>query len=272
MSDGSPKDEREHAKGPHHAIQLGWNVSVILNVQLEDTDKNPSSAVSLSIARVVSLSIKRIGTVPVFDPSWYTPTVYIFSILELNMAILTASIPIFWPLVASLAANKILIVNEIEIRTERIDNSFALSEQGKGFAGVDESGDGRTSRISVLGKNDTDKLHRNNSRLTRNKHHHKPSHSDSSDKELGLDIGPRSSHDSQRKLNLTHQTSGNSFGSGRLEDSIDMTHARYQNKFTQDWAVPDFDRPPKRDGEERMFTTSVERAEVPYDHIRALEK
>ncbi|KAJ4350461.1 uncharacterized protein N0V89_009082 [Didymosphaeria variabile] len=214
------------------------------------------------------------GTVPVFDPSWYTPTVYIFSILELNMAILTASIPIFWPLVTSFASNKILIVNEIEIRTERIDNSFALSDQGKGFAGagVDESHDGRTSRISVLGKNDTDKLHRNNSRLTRNKHHHKPSHSDSSDKELGLGIGHRSSQDSQRKLNLTHQASSNSFGSGRLEDSPDMTHARYQNKFTQDWAVPDFDRPPKGGSEERMFTTSVERAEVPYDHIRALEK
>jgi hypothetical protein len=186
------------------------------------------------------------------------------------MAILTASIPIFWPLVTSFAANKILIVNEIEIRTERIDNSFALSEQGKGFAGLGDD-NGRTSRTSGPTRSDTDKLHRNNSRLTRAKHHHKPSHSDSSDKELALDMGRRASQDSQRKLNLSHQTSSNSFGSGRLEDSSDLTHARYQNKFTQDWAVPDFDRP-KMGTDERMFTTSVERAEVPYDHLRTLEK
>lgn len=190
------------------------------------------------------------------------------------MAILTASIPIFWPLVTSFAANKILIVNEIEIRTERIDNNFALSEQGKGFAGVgdDDVPEGRTSRISVMGKS-PDKLHRNNSRLTRAKHHHKPSHSDSSDKELSIDIGHRASHESQRNLNLSHQTSSNSFGSGQLEDSPDLTHARYQNKFVQDWAVPDFDRPKAgRGGEERVFTTSVERAQVPFDHLRALEK
>jgi hypothetical protein len=126
--------------------------------------------------------------------------------------------------------------------------------------------------MSVAAKPQPENLHRNNSRLTRAKHHHKPSHSDASDKELALDNGPRASHDSQRKLHLSHQTSSASFGSGRLEDSTDLTHARYQNKFTQDWAVPDFGRPKRGTGEERMFTTSVERAEVPYDHLRALEK
>lgn len=204
------------------------------------------------------------------------------------MAILTASIPIFWPLVTSLAANKILIVNEIEIRTERIDNSFALSEQGKGFAGVaedDTSPDGgRTSRVSVVRKSEGgDRLHRTTSRLTRSTtHKHKPSTSDASDKEmgLGLDIGHRPSQDSQRKLNLSHQISANSFGSsgrGRLEDSAELTHARYQDKYTQDWAVPDFNPGGSKGGgsggvSEGLFTTSVERAQVPYDHIRALEK
>ncbi|KAJ4299100.1 hypothetical protein N0V90_004344 [Kalmusia sp. IMI 367209] len=231
-------------------------------------------AVTLSVARVIALSIRRIGTVPVFDPSYATPTVYIFSALEVNMAILTASIPIFWPLVTSLAANKILIVNEIEIRTERIDENYALADQGKSFGGIgeDEVPDGRTSRMSVFGKSDHDRLHRNNSRLTRNKH--KITHSNSSDKDLGIQIGRRSSSESQRKLNLTHQTSERSFSSfTKLEDSPDMTHARYQNKFMQDWAVPDFDSgAPKGGASEQMFTASVERAEIPYDHIRALEK
>ena len=228
--------------------------------------------VSLSIARVIAISIRRLGTVPVFDPSWATPTVFIFSILEINMAILTASIPIFWPLVTSLAMNKILIVNEIEIRTERVDNSFALADQGKSFSGVgeDEIPNGRTSRISVRAKS-MDRPRRNDSRLNRTKH--TPTHSDSSDKS-----GARSSHESQRKLHLTHQSSANSFssyskGSAKLEDSPDLTHARYQNKFTQEWAVPDFDAGAQKQGNpETVFTASVERAEIPYDHIRALEK
>lgn len=178
------------------------------------------------------------------------------------MAIITASIPIFWPLVTSLAMNKILIVNEIEIRTERVDNSFALADQGKSFAGVgeDEVPNGRTSRISVRAK-------------STNRTKHTPSHSDSSDQS-----GTRSSHESQRKLHLTHQSSANSFSSfskglAKLEDSPDLTHARYQNKFTQDWAVPDFEAGAQKQGNpETVFTASVERAEVPYDHIRALEK
>lgn len=122
---------------------------------------NYHSVVSLSIARLVSLCIKRAGTTPVFDPSFNTPRVYVFSILEINIAILTASIPIFWPVVAnSFATNKILVVNEIEIRTDRRGSAGnALETGGLGgnvnvgmgmpCPGLEMDTPGRTSRMSV---------------------------------------------------------------------------------------------------------------------------
>ncbi|KAF2009687.1 hypothetical protein BU24DRAFT_358434, partial [Aaosphaeria arxii CBS 175.79] len=71
--------------------------------------------VAMSIGRQVTLSTNRAGTVPILDMTYHTPPIYLFSVLEINLAIMCASIPIFWPLVSSIAANKILVVNEVEI-------------------------------------------------------------------------------------------------------------------------------------------------------------
>ncbi|KAF2676194.1 hypothetical protein K458DRAFT_352169 [Lentithecium fluviatile CBS 122367] len=242
-------------------------------------------ACSLSLARVIALSYRRVGTIPVFDVTYYTATVYIFSVLEIDIAIICASIPIFWPLVASFASNKILIVNEIEVRTERRSEAIGLAEHGHaGFGEMDFDGDGRASRMSMsvlAAKSDIEKEHRSPSHLQRSmsrQHRHKRS-STSSHKAVGISIGARPSQDSQRDLNpnLTPQTSNHSFGSSNksagLAPSPDNTHARYADKYTQEWAVPNFDSGiPVPTSPERAFTTTVERAEVPYDHIRALEK
>jgi hypothetical protein len=240
------------------------------------------------MARVIALSHRRVGTIPVFDVTYHTATVYIFSVLEIDVAILCASIPIFWPIVASLASNKILIVNEIEVRTERRSEAIGLAEHGQaGFGDMDFDGEGRASRMSVLvnNKSDMEKMHRTSSRLQRTmsrQHRHKPSTS-SSHKGVGISIGSRPSQDSMRDLNpsikLSRQASSNSFGSGKqgsgLAPSSDNTHARYADKYMQEWAVPDFEsRAPTRLplSPERTFIPGVERAEVPYDHIRAVEK
>jgi len=242
------------------------------------------SAVILAIARVGALSRNRVGTVPTFDPSFYTPTVYIFSALELNIAILTASIPIFWPFVASLTANKILIINEIEIHTERIDDSFALADRGKGIPSVtstynEEEPPSKSKSLGNFGAAVQRSLSRG--------HKHKPHLSDATDKDLAVDLGARASQDSQRGLaSLSHQSSDTSMAAAsQLEHSPDLTHARYKSKFVQDWAVPDFDGTSgiggssgrKKEGaaaeREGMFTASVERAEVrPFDYIRTVDK
>jgi len=237
----------------------------------------------LSFARVIALSYRRVGTVPVFDVTFYTATVYIFSVLEIDVAILCASIPIFWPLVASFASNKILIVNEIEVRTERRSEAIGLAEHGQaGFGEMDFDG-GRTSRMSVLAstKSDMEKVHGSNLRTQRSmsrQHRQKPSTA-SLHKGVGISIGSRPSQDSMRDLNprrspsLSQKTSNGSFtvstntqGSA-LAPSSDNTHARYADKYMQQWAVPDFDsRAPV------VMPASPERAQIPFDHIRAVEK
>lgn len=256
------------------------------------------SVVTLSIARLISLCIKRAGTVPVFDVTYATPAIYLFSVLEINIAILCASIPIFWPLVSSLAGNKILVVNEIEVRTDRRNSqSIALADQGAdkgvggGFAGAREDTEGRTSRISVLankidGKTGLGLSMTRSTSPSRSKHRH--SHKPSSTSITTLSRGgknmlnalshteSRTSRESQR--NLAHQGSIGSLsmsgspqdGSGPLEQvrsSGSISH--YQDRYVQDLVVPDFD---KSSSGNAAHTTTVERAEIPFDHIRAWEK
>lgn len=106
---------------------------------------------------VVSLSIRRLGSVPVFDPTFATPLVYITSVLEVNMAIICASIPIFWPLgQASFGKNNILVVNEIVVKT---DSGDAVRNAGpgrsvdtadaNGLSVLQLGGDGRASHMET---------------------------------------------------------------------------------------------------------------------------
>jgi hypothetical protein len=54
--------------------------------------------------------------------TYYTPVVFLLGVLEVNIAILAASLPIFWPVIATLATNKIFVVNEIEINVEHVSH------------------------------------------------------------------------------------------------------------------------------------------------------
>ena len=252
----------------------GWSVERSLACCY--TDPNVHSVALLSVARMISLSIKRAGTVPIFDPTWATPPIYICSVLEVNIAIICASIPIFWPFVTSLAMNKILVVNEIEVRTDRRESQnyhSGLAEQGAGLGlgGHPDLDKGIASRIDVLGNASDSKKH------TRGK----SKSSNTSAKGLGMNIelGTRMSTDSQRSL--SHQTSlgdisFSSISPPELNNPLDPPRnpscAQYADRYAQAWAVPDFDKTyPGRTGG-NTYTTTVERAEIPYDHIKALER
>jgi hypothetical protein len=183
--------------------------------------------VSLSIARMVSISIKRAGTVPIFDPTFATPLVYISSVLEINMTILCASIPIFWPLVVEGWRGKgILVVNEIEIRTDSYSSAaldVGLAEQGAnvgtvGVPGLEmEMNDGRTSRMSAMAYGREKEmggggflLSRSGSMLMRSgskKHRSRPSVSSVHTRSASIGLGRRVSQESQCGLNLHHQPS-----------------------------------------------------------------
>lgn len=255
---------------------------------------------SMSICRMVALSINRAGTIPILDMTFHTPPVYIFSILEVNLAIMLASIPIFWPLVISIASNKILVVNEVEVRTDiRDSQNIRLSEQG-GSYGFEMDGEldkgGRTSRLSILvgGKDDRSikepsrlqkalsKRHQITSRSHNRSNpasHHSPSRS--------IVLSNRISSESQQ--NLAHQPSSaalSSFSSSppdpnhTLDPSRNASITHYQDRYVQDWVVPGFDKDSNSEGtnvngapdRDTGNRTVVERAEVPFDHLRALDK
>jgi hypothetical protein len=179
--------------------------------------------------------------------------VYICSVLEVNVAILVASIPIFWPLVEKFAANKILVVNEIEVRTSRRSSM----RDSVGFIDIGDNG-GRVSRMSIniSGKN------------ARSQNMPPTSFPDKD-----IELGRRLSQESGREL--APKTSVGSFGSESRNGSIE----HYQDRYVAAMVVPDFD---KLDGHAGNlgrgtlnFTTRVERAEraeIPFDHIKALTK
>jgi hypothetical protein len=167
------------------------------------TELTRSSVCAVSIGRLISLSVNRAGTVPVLDMPYHTPVVYLFSVLEVNIAIIAASIPIFWPVISTLASNKIWVVNEIEVRVEdtsrgsvSTNGEIGLEERGSWskLDSKDEYG-GRTkaNRLSVITKSYdlTD---------SRNGHRHKASNTSSIGRTMGLELGTRVSQDSQRNL------------------------------------------------------------------------
>jgi hypothetical protein len=55
---------------------------------------------------------------PELDPTWYTPLTVISTCLEVNMAVLCASIPIFWPVLKNFRILKILVTKEVILKSE----------------------------------------------------------------------------------------------------------------------------------------------------------
>ncbi|KAK8169894.1 hypothetical protein IWX90DRAFT_192216 [Phyllosticta citrichinensis] len=73
------------------------------------------------------------GSYPTYDPPWYAPPIVLTSDIEVNLAILTASMPIFWPFLASTFSGSISVVQEIIIRSETrksCDSQTHLSDLG----------------------------------------------------------------------------------------------------------------------------------------------
>lgn len=131
---------------------------------------------------------------------FYTPLIYIFSVLEVNIAIIAASIPIFWPVIHTLATNKIWVVNEIEVRVEATTRGSTSTtgdvEPGEHgpwtkLDSKDEYG-GQTRRLSVVAKS--------YDRPATRSHKHKPSTASSMGRTGALESASRYSQESQRNL------------------------------------------------------------------------
>ncbi|KAK2049735.1 hypothetical protein LZ31DRAFT_286401 [Colletotrichum somersetense] len=71
----------------------------------------------LGIFRVVGISHSRAGTYPTLDPSWYGCTPIVLAAVEVNLATICASLPVFWPTLQK-SIGQIFITKEVEITSE----------------------------------------------------------------------------------------------------------------------------------------------------------
>ncbi|KAK1979801.1 hypothetical protein LZ30DRAFT_761582 [Colletotrichum cereale] len=74
----------------------------------------------LSIWRLVELLASRVGTYPTLDVTWYTPLPMVLAILEIDVAAICASLPVFWPMLQE-SMGAIFVTREVKITTETVD-------------------------------------------------------------------------------------------------------------------------------------------------------
>ncbi|KAF6827198.1 hypothetical protein CMUS01_09113 [Colletotrichum musicola] len=91
-----------------------------------------SVVLMLAAWRLVALVRSRAGTYPTFDPTWYAPLPMLLSILEIDVAAICASLPVFWPVLSS-GIGGIFVTHEVkvEVTTEaRDDDDLELGGSG----------------------------------------------------------------------------------------------------------------------------------------------
>ncbi|KAI1372507.1 hypothetical protein F4677DRAFT_432442 [Hypoxylon crocopeplum] len=78
----------------------------------------------LTIWRLATLVEHRATTSPTFDPTWYAPISIMLGALEVNIASMCASVPIFWPTLKA-RLDEIFVTREVTITLNRRSNRFS---------------------------------------------------------------------------------------------------------------------------------------------------
>ena len=71
--------------------------------------------------RLQTITSHQAATYPTRDPTWYAPVTFILAAVEVDVAAICASIPIFYPVVAAAATEpwgRIFITHEVRITRE----------------------------------------------------------------------------------------------------------------------------------------------------------
>ncbi|TGJ78442.1 hypothetical protein E0Z10_g10320, partial [Xylaria hypoxylon] len=69
----------------------------------------------VSIWRLFIIIKSRAGTYPVVDPTFYAPQSIVFAALEVDLASIVASIPVFWPMLLSHSWGNIFVTQEVHV-------------------------------------------------------------------------------------------------------------------------------------------------------------
>lgn len=81
---------------------------------------------------MVTIVEHKAATYPTLDPTWYGPISILLASLEIDVAIICASVPVFWPVLTS-SLDRIFITREIKI------------ERNHRFSSIDENHDSNSS-------------------------------------------------------------------------------------------------------------------------------
>ncbi|KAG8167610.1 hypothetical protein KVR01_003299 [Diaporthe batatas] len=73
----------------------------------------------LSIWRLQSIVETRAATMPTFDPTWYGTTPIVLSCMEVDLAAVCASLPVFWPVIQRGIGSVIVVTHEVKITREQ---------------------------------------------------------------------------------------------------------------------------------------------------------
>lgn len=68
----------------------------------------------VSIWRLQTIIQTKATTYPVADPTWYGPKSIVLATIEVNLASICASIPVFWPILSQ-SLNKIFVTQEVHV-------------------------------------------------------------------------------------------------------------------------------------------------------------
>jgi hypothetical protein len=75
--------------------------------------------VAISVWRLYSICKHEAATAPYIDFTWWTPSMIVLSCLEIDLAIICASMPIFWPVIERSLAS-IFVSYEVKVTEEHV--------------------------------------------------------------------------------------------------------------------------------------------------------
>ncbi|KAK0615354.1 hypothetical protein B0T17DRAFT_541680 [Bombardia bombarda] len=98
----------------------------------------------LSAWRLASIVENKSTTYPTFDSTFYGPVGVLLGVMEVDLASICASVPVFWPLIRA-HMGEIFVTKEIEITHEDRSNYFELRRGRSGERSITGGGNGDDS-------------------------------------------------------------------------------------------------------------------------------
>lgn len=106
-----------------------------------------SLVTTCSIVRLVTMVQNKAGTAPNFDPTYETSITVILSAVEVQGAVICASIPFFWPVFSKFAYGKIVVIQEVQVQSHQIgyerDDAGTFRNSLHHRRGTDDSNDSK---------------------------------------------------------------------------------------------------------------------------------